>query len=93
MSEERLFDTDSHIRPEYLDAKLYRPGSGDEGIWFMEMFCDKCQHDIGFQNEQGAGCELILRSMSYELHEPEYPREWIHGPNGPECTAFLEAHQ
>lgn len=34
-------------------------------------------------------CSIIGDTMAYEIGNPEYPKEWVYGKDGPTCTAFL----
>ncbi len=67
----------------------YRPSNGDEGMWFMSKFCDRCVKD-----QPSKPCRILGRTMVYELHEKGYPREWIIDTvgerTGPRCTAFAD---
>jgi hypothetical protein len=66
-------------------TKPYRPSNGSEGMIFEGRWCDRCAKD-----DPEEGCGIMLRAMLHEIHEPEYPREWVQGSKGenPHCTAF-----
>ena len=34
-------------------------------------------------------CSIIGDTLAYDVSHPKYPKEWIRGKNGPECTAFI----
>jgi hypothetical protein len=72
--------------------KKWRPSNGSEGDWFMAQFCDLCRKD---DPEKEILCEIIYKSMAYEVDDPEYPKEWVEydNPESPmgtsvKCTAF-----
>lgn len=72
----------------------YRPGSGTEGIAFIDCWCSECARD-GEMNgtkrqedcEEGDGwCEILGRSFRSDEPLPE----WIYGDDGqPKCTQFV----
>lgn len=63
-------------------TRPYRPGSGTEGMDFMEQFCDRCVRDVA-QN-----CSIKDASWVYEIDDPRYPKEWVQDEAGARCTAF-----
>ena len=67
-----------------MDKKLYRPGSGTEGMIFMDKFCHRCIHDGDFNNP----CQIILKTMIFDLDDKEYPKEWVLENNQPKCIKF-----
>lgn len=72
-------------------GKPYRPSNGTEGEIFQEDFCAKCPRDAKFREdpEKHEGCEILARTMAYNVTDPEYPKEWIYDEKGePTCTAF-----
>jgi hypothetical protein len=66
----------------------YRPSNSTEGMEFASRFCDRCEYDRKHREKAEGGCHIIMMTMAYDLNEKEYPKEWIIGENGPECTAF-----
>jgi len=46
---------------------VYRPCNGDEGMWFMSKFCDRCvcEPDDG-PDEGDDGCPIIAYAMALE---------------------------
>lgn len=74
------------------ELPLYRPSNGSEGDGFMEGWCDRCERDRAFREATGdaEGCEILCRTLIYDITDPEYPREWVEGEDGPKCTAFIE---
>lgn len=72
-------------------SEKYRPTSGEEGAHFQDRFCDRCKRDAAFQADpdNADGCEILARTMLFDVDEPEYPVEWIRGDDGrAKCTAF-----
>ena len=70
--------------------KKYQPSNGTEGMYFMDEFCMKCVHCD--PNPEGAKqCDILCRSMAYDVSDDEYPIEWTYDHNGnPTCTAHLK---
>lgn len=62
--------------------RLYRPGNGTEGEWFMSKFCYRCVKDVD------SSCEILFRTFGFEIDDPEYPQEWCYVDGNPTCTAF-----
>lgn len=62
----------------------YRPSCGTEGECFQAAWCDKCERE-----EHDEDCEILCNTYCYDVNDPEYPKEWIYGKHGPECTAFI----
>lgn len=61
----------------------YRPSNGSEGLWFQGEFCDRCS-----RWSEETGCDIANRTFWHQIDEPEYPKEWVEGDDGPRCTAF-----
>ena len=87
-----IFPAD-HARPA---GKPYRPGNGTEGDYFHAAACARCTKwkratdPEDFDN----GCMIELMAINMTIDEPEYPKEWIFGPDGqPTCTAFDQHHR
>ena len=73
-------------------TERYRPSNGTEGEGFFCRFCDRCERDReAWENDNPAdGCEILLRTMLYDVSDPEYPAEWTYDAKGePVCTAFV----
>ena len=68
-------------------SKKYQPSNGSEGEFFIDQYCMKCVNcDPDPDGEKQ--CEILMRSLSYSVKDPEYPSEWIYGEDGkPTCTA------
>ncbi len=74
----------------------YKPSNGTEGMSFIESFCDRCEKDRLYReacergNPDGAvGCDILARTMLYDIGDEQYPPEFTHGQDGwPTCTAF-----
>lgn len=79
-----------------LDAaegiELYCPSNGSEGEWFMTKWCAHCAKDNLDPDAGEGGCDIIARTMAFDMDDPAYPREWRRDGAGPRCTAF-EARQ
>lgn len=81
---------------ESIPVRLYRPGSGTEGIGFYERWCFKCKRDAHMnsgkdwdQCEPHEICSIIGDTLAYEVDDPKYPKEWIYAQDGrPMCLAF-----
>lgn len=66
---------------------LYRPSNGSEGRAFMAQWCARCVLDA--DAEAGEGCEILSRTMVFQVGDAEYPADWREdGRSGPRCTAF-----
>lgn len=73
-------------------AKLYQPSNGTEGDIFMSQYCYRCSkfpHSSDAKNQ----CMIVLGTMALGIDDPEYPKQWQIGPNGPTCTAFKDREQ
>lgn len=70
-------------------SRPYRPSNGSEGAFFMEKWCDRCEHDRAFREGAGDSCEIIARSMVFSVEEERYPKELVYGDDGwGSCTAY-----
>lgn len=63
----------------------YRPSNGTEGLMFQEEYCERCVHD---NIENRKFCDIIAKTMAYEVDNPRYPAEWIIENGEPRCTKF-----
>lgn len=71
--------------------KKYRPSNGTEGADFIDRFCGNCVHDAAYRSGDGDSCPIVAKSLMFDIHEEQYPAEWIYGADGyPTCTAFEE---
>lgn len=74
----------------------YRPSNGTEGACFHEALCSNCARDKNMSEGKSLDdcapeevCHLIADSFAFDVTDPRYPAEWIHGADGrPTCTAF-----
>ena len=68
--------------------KKYQPSNGTEGMYFTDKFCMNCINC----NPDPRGkkqCEILLKTLVYDVTSPEYPSEWIYDKNMQgKCTAF-----
>lgn len=60
------------------DENLYRPSNSDEGEWFRESWCEKCEHDVN------QDCKILARSMLGSVPE------WRYKLDEPICTAWQQ---
>lgn len=68
--------------------KKYKPSNGTEGMVFTDQFCMQCTHcDPDPSGDKQ--CDILLRTLIYEVDEPEYPEEWIYKDGVPTCTAHI----
>lgn len=69
-------------------SKKYQPSNGTAGEWFTDKYCMHCLHCD--PNPEGAKqCDILLRSLSYDINDPEYPSEWVYNTeNKPICTNY-----
>lgn len=67
----------------------YRPSNGTDGMIFFAAWCERCERDRFFQEDDGDSCPILLATVCYELDDPKYPPEWVHDEQGrPMCTAY-----
>ena len=59
---------------------LWKPQTPAEISGFDQTFCAKCVED--------GMCPIRADGLAQELGSPAFPREWIVGDDGPECTAL-----
>lgn len=74
-------------------GKPYRPSNGTEGEIFHAAACARCTkwERATDPDDWPEGCMIELRALNHDIDDPEYPKEWIIGPDGqPTCTAFDE---
>ena len=70
----------------WIPGKPYRPSNGTEGEWFMADWCDRCTKD---NYPEKPFCPIIGASLAFDIGNPNYPKEWIIGPDGwGMCTAY-----
>lgn len=56
----------------------------------MHHFCNRCMNEHPDPDKEPK-CEIITRSMGFDIDDPEYPTEWIYDEDGdPTCTAFKD---
>lgn len=70
-----------------MSKRKYRPSNGTEGEMFMERFCYQCVHEEYGESEL---CDILTRTMIYDVEDDKYPDEWVYGDDGPVCTAFVK---
>lgn len=70
-------------------VRLYRPSNGTEGEGFMAVYCEECERDRLFREGRGEGCEILSRSLIFDIDDEAYPTEWQYRDGRGTCTAFL----
>ena len=72
--------------PEMANSP-FQPSNGTEGDIFFAAYCNHCKRSGTDANP--AHCEIVMRSMSLDVGDQGYPKEWVHNAAGePTCTAF-----
>jgi hypothetical protein len=68
-------------------GRPYRPSNGTKGCFFIATYCDHCIHENGDDRH----CDILTRSMCFDLNDPEYPREdWVYNAQGnPICRKHV----
>lgn len=74
----------------------YRPSNGTEGEFFYHNWCEHCGKELISVDplDYSGACEILTRTMFFEIGDPEYPKEWVAeldddtGYEEPKCTAF-----
>lgn len=78
-------------------GEKYRPANGTEGDIFISQWCSHCQNDKALREgcavnwmDDFERCDIIDKTMLFNVDDPEYPSEWVYGEDGqPCCTAFV----
>lgn len=78
-------------------SDLYRPSNGTEGDSFIAAWCGSCARDRALREgcpieecDDDECCDIIGRTMRYQIHDPEYPPEWCYDEQGrAKCTAYI----
>jgi hypothetical protein len=70
-------------------SKPYRPSNGTEGEGFIDQYCMNCLH-CDPDPEGKKQCDILCRSLCYNVSEPEYPTEWQWIAGEPKCTAHVK---
>ena len=55
---------------------------------FVERFCNQCEHDRAFRETGLNGCDILMDTFIYDVHDDKYPKEWTFKNLTPVCTAF-----
>lgn len=74
-----------------MENRRYRPSNGSEGDHFISFYCENCIHEkyIHTMDEHDKQCDILIRSMFYDVADEEYPDEWTYtDQNVPVCTKF-----
>jgi hypothetical protein len=75
-------------------VRPYRPSNGEEGRYFTETHCERCIKDAavnraGEDADWEGGCQILARTLAFNVNDPKYPTEWIETDDGPMCTAYV----
>lgn len=75
-------------------VKKYRPSNGTEGYGLMAVWCDRCERDRAFREDQADGCSIVALTMTLKVTDPDYPDQWRYNEDGePVCEAFIPEGQ
>lgn len=72
-------------------TRKYQPSNGTEGMGFIENHCEQCIHEqfLHTQNEDDVKCDILSRTMIFNVNDKEYPKEWIwNSEDCPTCTKW-----
>lgn len=72
-------------------SRCYRPSNGSEGEGFTAKFCETCERDRAYREDEAQeGCDILARALIFDIDKPGFPREWTYDEdNNPTCTAYL----
>lgn len=77
------------LASHYAEGDPYRPSNGTEGCMFESLWCEPCAMENYDPETNTGGCDILMRSLAFNLNDAEYPKEWIHNEYGQPCrTAF-----
>ena len=66
-------------------GEKWRPSNGTEGEMFIASQCHGCKR------WNGGDCQILLKTMFFDVEDEDYPPEWCYGEDGqPTCTGFRE---
>lgn len=77
------------IVPDPPRVELYRPSNGTEGEWFVEHFCENCERERQWREEEINPCEILGATFMFDVDDEGYPTEWRYVEGKPTCTAFV----
>jgi hypothetical protein len=68
----------------------WQPSNGTEGAIFQDQFCEHCKADKPYRDSEGMkpGCDILARSLLFDIGDDDYPEEWTDRDGKPRCTAF-----
>lgn len=69
--------------------RRYRPSNGTEGHIFTDKFCMNCIN-CDPNPEGSTQCEILCRTLVYDVDDKEYPDEWQYVDGVPTCTAWVK---
>jgi hypothetical protein len=75
----------------------FQPSNHTVGQSFIAEWCGNCARDKALREggaldecDDNQRCDIVGRTMAYNVDDTEYPDEWIYDRNGqPCCTAFI----
>jgi len=67
--------------------RKYQPSNGSEGAMFTEKYCMNCLH-CNPDPDGEKQCEILCRTMCYDVTDKEYPNEWVYIDDKPTCTKW-----
>ena len=68
----------------------YQPSNSTDGELFQQQWCHRCARDAyDYESNTGKQCNILVRTMAYNIGDKQYPVEWIKDDDGPRCTAFV----
>ena len=67
-----------------MEAELYFPSNGSEGIQFMDTYCQHCIRDTTLRGGNKS-CDILDKSMFKEKL-----KQWIYKDGIPTCTSFVK---
>jgi hypothetical protein len=47
--------------------KPYRPANGTDGAIFMSRFCDQCERERDFRENDGDSCPIAAASVAFDV--------------------------
>jgi len=75
-----------------LGGKPYRPSNSDEGFAFEAHFCDRCERERHYRENDTTfpACGIHTAALAFSINDTAFPKEWITDAQGDRCTAFVE---
>ena len=74
------------------EIELFRPSNGTMGEIFIDGICSNCaKYRSG--EDSTTQCDILMRTMLFDIDEPEYPNKWRYIDGEPTCTAFKDREE